>query len=281
MAVTAQPAIYTRQLLTGWLRFRYGLLLLFWTAATLWFWNWWLNPDHILPGPQYWVATAAFSWLLFMQAYFVLIFRRAVVPVAEPPDPATTRVAMIVTKTPSEPFAVVRRTLEAMLAQTYPHDTWLADEDPQPETIEWCASQGVRISTRKGQADYHRAEWPRRTRCKEGNLAFFYDHYGYDTYDFVSQLEALPIWPRSCAVLPTPVSAMSARHRSAQPMQRKAGPRGRACTPRPDFTGCFRRAMPAFLPPCASDRTMPCAPAPCAKSGGWGLNWPRIIRPRC
>jgi len=190
IAVTLQPAQFTRRLLTGWLRFRYGLLLLFWTAATLWFWNWWLNPNHILPGPQYWVATAAFSWLVFMQAYFVLIFRRAIVPVAEPPDPATTRVAMIVTKTPSEPFAVVQRTLEAMLAQTYPHDTWLADEDPQPESIQWCATHNVKISTRKGQEEYHRAVWPRRTRCKEGNLAFFYDHYGYDQYDFVSQLDA-------------------------------------------------------------------------------------------
>ncbi|NKX45653.1 glycosyltransferase family 2 protein [Roseicyclus persicicus] len=186
----AGPPRATRRLLTGWARVRYDALVLFWAAATLWFWDWWLDPAHILPGPQYWVATVAFGWLLFMQAYFVLIFRRAVVPAADPPDPAVTRVAMIVTKTPSEPFAVVRRTLEAMLAQTYPHDTWLADEDPQPETIAWCAAHGVRISTRKDRPDYHRATWPRRTRCKEGNLAFFYDHFGYDRYDFVSQLDA-------------------------------------------------------------------------------------------
>ena len=46
------------------------------------------------------------------------------------------------------------------------------------------------ISTRKGREDYHRLTWPRRTRCKEGNLAFFYDHYGYDNYDIVCQLDA-------------------------------------------------------------------------------------------
>jgi len=37
--------------------------------------------------------------------------------------------------------------------------------------------------------DYHRLTWPRRTKCKEGNLAYFYDHYGYDNYDFVVQLD--------------------------------------------------------------------------------------------
>ena len=77
-----------------------------------------------------------------------------------------------------------------MLHQSYPHATWLADEDPAVETINWCRDHGVKISTRKGRADYYRHAWPRRTRCKEGNLAFFYDQYGYDNYDIVVQMDA-------------------------------------------------------------------------------------------
>ncbi|ODT17786.1 MAG: N-acetylglucosaminyltransferase, partial [Kaistia sp. SCN 65-12] len=99
-------------------------------------------------------------------------------------------VAMVVTRAPSEPFPVVAETLRAMLAQNVPHDTWLADEDPSPETLAWCEANGVFVSTRKGREDYHRKTWPRRTRCKEGNLAFFYDTYGYERYDFVAQLDA-------------------------------------------------------------------------------------------
>ena len=76
-----------------------------------------------------------------------------------------------------------------MLTQTYPHDTWLADEDPDAETIAWCKDRGVRISCRKGDPDYHREEWPRRRRCKEGNLAYFYDHWGYENYDVVAQFD--------------------------------------------------------------------------------------------
>ena len=125
---------YTRRLLTGWRRVKYDLLIALWLAAALYYWVWWLQPEHIQPGLRYWVVTLALVWLFFLQSYYVAIFRSAVVPAADPPDPAVTRVAMIVTKTPSEPFSVVRRTLEAMLAQSYPHDTWLADEDPQPMT---------------------------------------------------------------------------------------------------------------------------------------------------
>ncbi|MGE0760972.1 MAG: glycosyltransferase family 2 protein [Pirellulaceae bacterium] len=97
---------------------------------------------------------------------------------------------MVVTRAPSEPFSVVRPTLDAMLAQRFPHDTWLADEDPTEEVERWCVEHGVFISTRKNAADYHRDCWPRRAKCKEGNLAYFYDHYGYDLYDFVAQLDA-------------------------------------------------------------------------------------------
>ena len=99
---------------------------------------------------------------------------------------------MVVTKTPSEPFALVRQDARAALAQKQEvsHDTWLADEDPDGETLRWCRANGVRVSCRKGVPEYHERSWPRRTRSKEGNLAYFYDTFGYDRYDFVSQFDA-------------------------------------------------------------------------------------------
>ena len=48
----------------------------------------------------------------------------------------------------------------------------------------------MQISSRQGIAAYHRSSWPRRTRCKEGNLAYFYDQYAYEQYDIVAQLDA-------------------------------------------------------------------------------------------
>lgn len=176
-------------------RIEFAVSIAVWAAAFLFFWSWWLTPAHIDGVGRFAFASLPFAWLTLMPIYFFVMFsraRRCVGPVALP---AGSRVAMVVTKAPSEPFEVVAQTLTAMLNQHCPaglagYDTWLADEDPSPETLAWCAAHGVRVSTRKGVAAYHRTEWPRRTRCKEGNLAYFYDHYGYDGYEFVVQLDA-------------------------------------------------------------------------------------------
>jgi cellulose synthase (UDP-forming) len=177
-------ALTTRQ------RVEYGILGFLWLVALGDFWLWWLQEGHVIEIGRYIASTFILGWLSFCPLYFFMVFYFGRVPNPELPVPRNYRVAMVVTKAPSEPFEVVRETLEAMLRQTYPHDTWLADEDPQPETVAWCEAHGVRISSRKGRDDYHRSTWPRRTRCKEGNLAFFYDHFGYENYDFVSQLDA-------------------------------------------------------------------------------------------
>lgn len=103
------------------------------------------------------------------------------------------RVAMIVTKAPSEPWDVVKTTINAMLNQEidgYPYDVWLADEDPSDETKAWCMDNGVKISSRKGIEEYNNVDWPRRRRCKEGNLMYFYEKFGYDAYDVVFQFDS-------------------------------------------------------------------------------------------
>lgn len=161
-----------------------------WLVSLVVFWTWWLQPGHrtFLLGLV--VNSVLLLYLTCLPAYFLLAVNRLrrVDPVL--PVPAV-RVAFVVTKAPSEPWAVARATLEAMLGQRFPdrYDVWLCDEDPTGETVAWCAAHAVRISTRRGVAAYHRPSWPRRTRCKEGNLAHFYDRWGYRDYDVVAQLD--------------------------------------------------------------------------------------------
>ena len=130
------------------------------------------------------------AWQTVLPAYYFYFVYRMKRPNPEIEIPQDWRVAMVVTKAPSEPWSVVQKTLEAMLAQNHPHDTWLADELPQSDPIQWCKERDIKISSRQGIAAYHQPTWPRRTRCKEGNLAYFYDMYGYDQYDVVVQLDA-------------------------------------------------------------------------------------------
>lgn len=155
------------------------------------FFMWWFSPEHRLSWPGFVANSILLIIVLALPAYFLHTVNRMRRVNPNVPVPHC-RVAMVVTKAPSEPWSMVQATLEAMLAQDYPgdYDVWLADEDPTDEVIEWCLLRGIGVSSRRGDERYQRLTWPRRRRCKEGNLAYFYDHYGYDKYDVVSQLDA-------------------------------------------------------------------------------------------
>lgn len=166
------------------------VLVLCWIMGTLAFWRWMLQPDTWVSLPYTLFNASLLIYVTGLPLWpFVLFLRmRQVNPRLNPPS--GLRVAMVVTKSPSEPWSVVRPTLEAAIEQRPHHATWLADEQPSPEVKEWCSQQGVEISSRWQVEGYHQPSWPRRRRCKEGNLAYFYDHFGYERYDVVVQLDA-------------------------------------------------------------------------------------------
>ncbi len=192
-------------------------------VAGCWFWTWWLVSGHGEWTTPAIGVTVLLAWAFALPAYFFFFICRMTRPNPARPVPAL-RAAMVVTKVPAEPWPLVRATLEAMLAQeladgaaprhrtrraqgrargrapggapggapttTRAHDTWLADECPSETTLRWCLEHGVKVSSRFGVAEYHQPCWPRRTRSKEGNLAYFYDTVGYRSYDVVVQLDA-------------------------------------------------------------------------------------------
>jgi cellulose synthase/poly-beta-1,6-N-acetylglucosamine synthase-like glycosyltransferase len=167
-----------------------AVLSVLWGAGLAGFWQWWLQPVHQASALGAVLNAFALGYLTIFPACFVIPANRLRVVNRSLPVPSL-RVAFIVTRAPSEPWPVAKATLTAMLQQDFPlpYDVWLADERPRQEILSWCAANGVGVSTRNGVEEYHRLSWPRRTRCKEGNLAFFYDHRGYSGYDVVAQLD--------------------------------------------------------------------------------------------
>ena len=161
-----------------------------WAVLFIAFWLWWLNPDHIAGRTGLALNSMFLIYLSYLSGYFVLMANRLRRINPEVQVPAL-RTAFVVTKAPSEPWELARTTLSAMLSQDFPHpyDVWLCDEAPTEEVLAWCGRNEVRVSTRNGVAEYHQQQWPRRTKCKEGNLAYFYDHWGYADYDVVAQLD--------------------------------------------------------------------------------------------
>ena len=160
-----------------------------WLLATIAFAIWWLQPAHYTGPFRFAFNSFILAWSLIIPGYYFYFLCQMKKPNPALTIPSCWRIAMITTRAPSEPFARVQKTLLAMKAQTPTHDTWLADEDPTAEALKWCAQHGVSVSSRKGVTGYNNKTWPRRKKCKEGNLAYFYDMYGYDHYDFVSQLD--------------------------------------------------------------------------------------------
>jgi cellulose synthase (UDP-forming) len=183
---------YTVPLASRSQRWPYRLLVAAWLVGQVSFWTWWLRADHVVTLLGMFLNSLLLVWTTFMPAWLLFFAGRARRPNPAVPLPEG-RVAMVVTKAPSEPWLLVRNTLQKMLSQDFPraYDVWLADEDPSVETRAWCAEHGVSISCRKGVAGYNNPTWPRRQKCKEGNLAYFYEVMGgYERYDFVSQLDA-------------------------------------------------------------------------------------------
>lgn len=170
-------------------RVQYLLLVATWIISVAMFFTWWLRPEHQVSELGTLLNTAIIGWSTLLPAYYFGLVWRMRRPNPKLPTPEG-RVAMVVTKVPSESLEMVKETLLGMLSQSPEHDTWLADENPTGETIAWCKDHGVLISCRKGMEGYHRSSWPRRAECKEGNLAYFYDTYGYEGYDYVVQLDA-------------------------------------------------------------------------------------------
>lgn len=246
---------------------RYWMALALWGACVLYFWVWWLSPAHILSPVRYWLLTLLLFWITFLQAYFLYFALNARRVTSTLSDLGPFRAAMVVTKTPVEPFSVLRPTLEAMLAQSVPHDTWLADEDPDQETRDWCQQNGVRISSRKGVESYHRSEWPRRTRCKEGNLAT--STINTAMRPMILWRSWMPITSRRLDTLRPCWSrlrilglAMSQPPVSVQKTPAEAGLPARGCIQKRCFMARCRRGILPAGHRCASGPIMRCAPKP-------------------
>lgn len=165
------------------------ILTFFWSIALGLFWGFWFRQVDSVVLFGFIVNTFLILWTLLMPAYFFIFLLFIKVPNPDINLPSG-KIAIVITKAPSEPISMLKKTLLAAKNQLIKADVWLADEHPTTEMIDFCEMNQINISTRFGVSDYHRENWPRRTKSKEGNLTYFYDHYGYQNYDFVAQLDA-------------------------------------------------------------------------------------------
>lgn len=130
--------------------------LVYWSLVGLWFvtlaisFAWWFQPQHTAGIGGMVMTTILLSFTMVLPAYFFINAGRGSYPDPDQPVPPG-KVAFIVTKVPSEPWAMLKETLVAMIksraAYPYPESVKiiLADEDPEVNTDTlWCAHAGGR-----------------------------------------------------------------------------------------------------------------------------------------
>jgi cellulose synthase/poly-beta-1,6-N-acetylglucosamine synthase-like glycosyltransferase len=180
-------------------RIQYALLLVLAVGALAAFLGWWLLPSHVpsnFTGRHHvldWVLfvalTLVFGHRLFMDAFsWVVAWGMRDHAPPGPPEPGL-RVAFITTFVPSsEPIELLHRTLPAMVAADYPHDTWLLDEGDVEEVRLVCEQYGVKYFSRSGIRRYNLVAGPFTAKTKGGNHNAWYDTVGGD-YDVVAQID--------------------------------------------------------------------------------------------
>jgi cellulose synthase (UDP-forming) len=136
-------------------------LSLGWVACLAFFWTWWLEPGHRAGDFGLIANSAVLAYVSCFPAFFIGAVNRLRIVNPDIPLPLV-RVAFVVTRAPSEPWAVAERTLTAMLAQDFPnpYDVWLCDELPTPEITAWCSDHSVGLSTRAGSCVTRAAATP-------------------------------------------------------------------------------------------------------------------------
>ena len=80
----------------------FALLVSLWLAANVYFWIWWLSPQHNIDSIRYLINTLALFWTAVMPAYYLFFVRRLKFPNPGLVPPVEMRVAMVATKVPSE-----------------------------------------------------------------------------------------------------------------------------------------------------------------------------------
>lgn len=198
------PRVRVERVMSSGQRAQYWAMVLAWTALSVYFWSWWPRSDHIgslylfvpLSLAFFYVSTVLCSAYLF----YLGQMRRPVHIEAESARQAgiVRQVAMITLTVPgSESLDIVRRQLQAIVAVTAPHDSWiLVDKVHSPEIKALAEELGALYFSRhdvgtwgQDQVDlWNQPTAPFQAKTKAGNVNSWIDAFG-DDYTHFTQLD--------------------------------------------------------------------------------------------
>lgn len=116
--------------------------------------------------------------------------RWALLPQMRRPEPMPAspgwRVGVATTFVPgAESIKMLERTVEALVAMEYSHDTWVLDEGDSDEVRALCDRLGAYHFTRKHEPRYQADAGTFAARTKHGNYNVWFDAEAYERYDII------------------------------------------------------------------------------------------------
>ncbi len=168
----------------------YAILTAINLAAAAWLTSFWVaHAEWSSQTPAYVVLTGSMllGLVMFETRWFALPIMRRPEPMAASPG---WKVGVATTFVPgAEEIAMLERTVRALVAMDYPHDTWVLNEGDDPAVRKLCARLGARHFSRRGIERYQQPTGAFEARTKHGNYNAWLDAVGYERYDIVSAFD--------------------------------------------------------------------------------------------
>ena len=144
--------------------------------------------------PVRWQANSIVVWLFTFQLMSLLAiqqFRWCLLPFMKKPTLISPRpgwkVGVATTFVPGlESLEMLEKTVAALVAMKYPHDTWVLDEGDHDEVKALCLRLGAHHFTRKHLTQYQTTSGSFEARTKHGNYNTWLAEIGYVRYDIIT-----------------------------------------------------------------------------------------------
>ncbi|HEU4563218.1 MAG TPA: glycosyltransferase [Gemmatimonadaceae bacterium] len=153
-------------------------------------WRWLTLPGALAYPAVYLLASAllAFHAASWFARWLGLDAMRRPRPMA--PEPGL-RVGVATSFVPAaESLDMLERTVRALVAMDYPHETWVLDEGDDPAVRALCEQLGAHHFSRKEMPQYQEESGTFQRHSKHGNYNAWLAEIGYARYDVISAFDA-------------------------------------------------------------------------------------------
>ena len=187
MQQNEQTVVVNETVFRRWDYLAFSVLTAINVVVVGWFLYYWFSPER-------WQAGSIVLWLFTFQLMYWLAvqqFRWCLLPFMKKPRWMSAspgwKVGVATTFVPGlESIEMLEKTVAALVAMTYPHDTWVLDEGDDDGVKALCLRLGARHFTRKHLKQYQTANGPFEARTKHGNYNAWSEEVGYARYEIIT-----------------------------------------------------------------------------------------------